>query len=553
MRRTTSVLAAVLAALTLAVVPLLAGSSAPSPTPAEEIVPTCFGKAATMVGTPDPDVLAGTPASDVIVGLDGDDVVDGRGGNDFLCGGAGADDLVGSAGTDALVGGPGGDVLNGGFGDDALRGGLGTDTCLQGPGTGDDKGCERFDLQPAFPILGTFYYPWFPEAWTQLGIYPYTNYQPSLGFYDSDDPSVIRAHLRAMQYGGIQVGISSWWGQGDVTDQRVRGLLRAATDTTFRWTLYYELEGFRDPSVDWIRADLKYIRSHYASHQSFLRIDGRFVVFVFSADDTGCGVVDRWARANAVGAYVVLNVFPGYLDCPTQPDGWHQYGGLPEAQADQGPFSFTISPGFWKVGEEPLLARDPARWVQNITNMLRSGAQWQLVTSFNEWGEGTSVESAEEWASDSGFGTYLDALHETTSTWNPLPNIALGKPATASQSLRESPPSMAVDGASGTLWNSGDYAPQWIEIDLGSPQQIGQISLLTAQLPDGDTVHRVLGKASAAAPYQLLYEFTGFTTDDQWLDYSPPTPWENVRFLRVKTTVSPSWIAWREIQVYPPS
>jgi hypothetical protein len=33
------------------------------------------------------------------------------------------------------------------------------------------------------------------------------------------------------------------------------------------------------------------------------------------------------------------------------------------------------------------------------------------VTTFNEWGEGTAVESATEWASPSGYGAYLDALH----------------------------------------------------------------------------------------------------------------------------------------------
>ncbi len=521
--------------------------------PADAAVPTCLGEVATIVGTPDPDVLVGTSGPDVIVGLDGDDVIDGRGGNDLLCGGAGADSLVGSAGTDTLNGGLGDDVLNGGFGDDTLRGRLGTDTCLQGPGTGADSGCERFDLQPAFPILATFYYPWFPEAWTQLGVYPYTNYHPSLGYYDSGDPSVIRAHLRAMQYGGIEVGISSWWGQRHYTDQRVRRLLRAATNTTFRWTIYYELEGYGDPAVDQIRADLKYIGSHYASDQSFLRIDGRFVVFVYSADDTGCGVVSRWARANTVGAHLVLEAFPGYLDCPTQPDGWHLYGGG-ATEAILLPYSFSISPGFWKAGEEPFLARDPARWVQNAANMLGSGVQWQLVTTFNEWGEGTSVESTEEWASDSGFGTYLDALREATpSTPNPLPNIALGKRATASRSLRRSPPSGAVDGSTEFTWNSGDYAPQWIEIDLGSPQAIGRIALLTTQLPDGDTVHRLLGKARAGDPYRSLHEFAGFTTEGQWLEYSPPTPWENVRFLRVETTVSPSWIAWREIHVYPPN
>jgi hypothetical protein len=44
--------------------------------------------------------------------------------------------------------------------------------------------------------------------------------------------------------------------------------------------------------------------------------------------------------------------------------------------------------------------------------MLASGARWQLVLTFNEWPEGTSVESAREWASPSGYGAYLDTLHE---------------------------------------------------------------------------------------------------------------------------------------------
>ncbi|MFL5759808.1 MAG: metallophosphoesterase family protein, partial [Thermomicrobiales bacterium] len=48
---------------------------------------------------------------------------------------------------------------------------------------------------------------------------------------------------------------------------------------------------------------------------------------------------------------------------------------------------------------------------QNVRDMVASGAPWQLVTTFNEWGEGTAVESATEWQSGSGYGAYLDALH----------------------------------------------------------------------------------------------------------------------------------------------
>jgi hypothetical protein len=43
--------------------------------------------------------------------------------------------------------------------------------------------------------------------------------------------------------------------------------------------------------------------------------------------------------------------------------------------------------------------------------MIASGAHWHLVTSFNEWGEGTAVESATQWPSPSGHGVYLDALN----------------------------------------------------------------------------------------------------------------------------------------------
>jgi hypothetical protein len=43
--------------------------------------------------------------------------------------------------------------------------------------------------------------------------------------------------------------------------------------------------------------------------------------------------------------------------------------------------------------------------------MVASREPWQLVTTFNEWGEGTAVESASEWSSASGYGAYLDVLH----------------------------------------------------------------------------------------------------------------------------------------------
>jgi hypothetical protein len=46
-----------------------------------------------------------------------------------------------------------------------------------------------------------------------------------------------------------------------------------------------------------------------------------------------------------------------------------------------------------------------------------------------------------------------------------------------------------------------------------------------------------------------MHEFSGPTTDTQWLSYSLPEPVRGVRFVRIETTSSPSWVSWREIQV----
>jgi hypothetical protein len=266
------------------------------------------------------------------------------------------------------------------------------------------------DYQPAFPIRAAFYYPWFPEAWNQQGMNPFTNYHPSLGYYDSSDTSIIKQHIAAMQYGNIQAGIASWWGQGSKTDGRVSTILSATAGTNFRWALYYENESQGDPSASQITKDLTYIRDHYGNDPSYLRVNGRFVIFVYAFDNDGCGMADRWKQGNTVNAYVVLKVFPGYASCASQPDGWHQYS--PAVATDsQGSYSYAISPGFWKAGDPVRLARDFNRWKSNIKSMVASSARFQLVETFSEWGEGTTVESAQEWSSASGYGQYLDALH----------------------------------------------------------------------------------------------------------------------------------------------
>lgn len=128
-------------------------------------------------------------------------------------------------------------------------------------------------------------------------------------------------------------------------------------------------------------------------------------------------------------------------------------------------------------------------------------------------------------------------------------NLAQGANVQASNWLPDQPMQNAVDGLAGTQWGAGAGAPQWIEIDLGTPAKVSEIRLLVAQYPEGNTIH-FLKVRSAVNPFIEAARFEQVTRDGDWLIFKPQFPLENVQILRLETAASPSWVAWKEIQVY---
>src|SRR4051794_386052 len=181
-------------------------------------------------------------------------------------------------------------------------------TATNAVGTSSTESAPTAVVKPVsltLPVRAAFYYAWYPENWV-----PGTHYSPSLGFYSSSDTTVIRKHIAAMQYGGIQAGIYSWWGlsnSGNQATSRFPTYLTAAQGTGFKWAVYYESEGYDNPSAATIEADLKYIKANYATSPNYLRVGGRPVVFVYSGAGDGCDMAARWNAANTIGAYIVLS------------------------------------------------------------------------------------------------------------------------------------------------------------------------------------------------------------------------------------------------------
>lgn len=104
------------------------------------------------------------------------------------------------------------------------------------------------------------------------------------------------------------------------------------------------------------------------------------------------------------------------------------------------------------------------------------------------------------------------------------------------------------DNDPSTFWTSSNFAPQWVELNVG-PSTVSKIRLLVDQSPAGQTTHRILAGPNPN-PTNLVRTVSGNTSTNQWLevDFSPHLT--NVQYIRVLTTDSPSWVAWKEIEVY---
>ncbi len=118
---------------------------------------------------------------------------------------------------------------------------------------------------------------------------------------------------------------------------------------------------------------------------------------------------------------------------------------------------------------------------------------------------------------------------------------------TASASHPTAGPQYATDGNLSSAWVVDGFAPQWIQLDLGQSANLSQVRLSVQQDPAGQTVHEVWGGATPSS-LTLLGTLSGYTQSGQWLELT--TAAQNVRYVRVVTTGSPSWVGWNEVEVY---
>ncbi len=221
--------------------------------------------------------------------------------------------------------------------------------------------------------------------------------------------------------------------------------------------------------------------------------------------------------------------------------GLGEHASVPVVMGEVGASTWTYSqPSQGAIAVQDWIAASCAQgfsgWIYNGYNAFPAGlanATWGLVDE-----QGALLKAL----SPKG---QPDAC-ATTSL--PGRNLALNKPVQVSAALPDQTPEMAVDGNTETQWSAGDFPTQWIEIDLGAAYSIGEIRLTVGQWPEGSVVHQVW-VGTTRDDMQQVDEFSGYMYDYDVLTYQPERALQNIRYVRIVTVESPSWVSWREIEV----
>ena len=285
-----------------------------------------------------------------------------------------------------------------------------------------------------------FYYTWYGTParhgqwvhWADVqpdkhDIATSTHY-PALGAYDSHDPDVIDGHIALAKSHGVDCFISTWWGPGGFDDRAFRLLLDRAKRQRFEVSAYWEtVPGKGQAKIDRGVNDLVYLLNEYGDHPAFLKVDGKPVIFVYGRV---MGEVDltEWpaiiVEARRRSGKDFLLIADGYREPYARVfDGLHAYnicGWVRDKKPDelarlsqasfaeavriakqQGRLScITIIPGYddTKIRTPGINAQrqDGETYRVLWEQAIAADPDWLVITSWNEWHEGSEIEPSYE-------------------------------------------------------------------------------------------------------------------------------------------------------------
>jgi hypothetical protein len=297
------------------------------------------------------------------------------------------------------------------------------------------------------PLVLAFYYPWFDEnAWTydRLSDLPAET-------YTSRDRGAMGRHIEQAKAAGIDAFLVAWYGPGgesNQTEPNLVALLEEAATRHFKIGILFETDSPFMGGTGAITSALQHALSRHASQPAYLRADGRPVIFFWRPTIYG---LDAWrtirSQVDAANGslWVAEGVNTGYLalfdghylysntwNPPTDLTYTNQKFARLVASAGQQfqankLWVATVMPGYNDVRIRPsggfIKDREGgAYYARAWQAAIASQPHWIVITSFNEWPEGTYIEPSQSYGSQ-----YLTL----TATWSQQFKAGGGAPVAA--------------------------------------------------------------------------------------------------------------------------
>jgi uncharacterized protein YraI len=318
------------------------------------------------------------------------------------------------------------------------------------------------------PLVLAFYYAWYDQnTWTS-GTVADSPAEP----YRSADPAVIQRHVALAQSAGIDALVVSWYGPQEANNQtetNLRVLLDSAAAAGTHAAVAFETSGPFFPDRASVTEALRYLLSVHAQHPGYLRYQGRPVVFFwrqqrFSVDvwdDIRSEVdPDRTSLWIAEGVDIAFQrVFDGHYlySVAWSPDvnrTLSDWGGRVRRYGAQNNtrrlWVATVMPGYDDTRSGRASAFAVARrggdyYRSTWAAAIASQPDWIVITSFNEWVEGTMIEPSVSYGDQ-----YLNLTREMVAQYKaaPPPAAPTEVPAPSPMASAATPTPQASPGPS---------------------------------------------------------------------------------------------------------
>jgi hypothetical protein len=275
------------------------------------------------------------------------------------------------------------------------------------------------------PQVSGQWYHWRDVDLAHKEIASATDY-PEIGPYDSHDPAVVDRQFRLAKAAGITGFIASWWVPGDFHDKGMPLILDTAKKYGLKIALDYEtVPPSEGPKPEGAVEYVLYVLNHYGNHPAWLKVGGKPVIFVYTRAIKQIGL-DGWRTAMAEvnrqypgGAFFICDQLT--KDAAEIFNGLHSYNPTDKitgmsiaeirewAQANYPLWvetagkerlaSVTVIPGYNDIknmGVRPPPYTTDRHYGETYRVLweaaIAAHPDWILVTSWNEWHEGSEIE-----------------------------------------------------------------------------------------------------------------------------------------------------------------